>query len=116
MFSPSRVVARLAGYFAPDSSPPTQREIATADAFKRVLQDALYGDIELEEDEHLQDSFEDAEEVEWTPTVTTFRLWAPVGVAEGREQMRCSLKHCCSIERHRKLAVHLSLCGGDSDG
>ncbi|VDL63694.1 unnamed protein product [Nippostrongylus brasiliensis] len=67
MFSPSRVVARLAGYFPPDSSPPTRREIAIADAFKRVLQDALYGDIELEEDEHLLDSLEDAEEVEWTP-------------------------------------------------
>ncbi|VDL66848.1 unnamed protein product [Nippostrongylus brasiliensis] len=54
MFSPSRVVARLAGYFPPVSSPPTRSEIAIADAFKRVLQDALYGDVEPEEDEHLQ--------------------------------------------------------------
>lgn len=54
MFSLSRVVARLAGYFPPDFSARTRREIAIADAFKRILQDAIYADIDCEEEEQLQ--------------------------------------------------------------
>ena len=51
MFSPSRVVARLTTYFQTDSSSPTRQEMAIADAFRGILQRAMYADIDYEDDE-----------------------------------------------------------------
>ncbi|KAK6056731.1 tc5 transposase [Cooperia oncophora] len=67
-FSPARVVARLLSSFPPDFSAPTRREIAIADAFKGTLLSALYGDIDVdEEEETFQLSLDETEEVSWTP-------------------------------------------------
>ncbi|VDL64774.1 unnamed protein product [Nippostrongylus brasiliensis] len=56
--------------FEPDFTPPTKRKMAIGDAFKRLLQEAVYSDIYCEdedEDEEVQVRFDEEMEVDWSP-------------------------------------------------